>query len=90
MKTFTFYSDPGHAWLAVSIEDVYAVGLDPDNFSQYSYRNMGFLFLEEDCDAEIFLREWRDVFGDPEIKTVHQENTPIRNYARLTGAKFVL
>lgn len=84
MKTFTCYSDPGHAWLAVSLDDIYSVGLEPGNFSQYSYRNMGFLFLEEDCDAEIFLREWKDVFGDYTIEHVFQENTPIRRYSRLT------
>lgn len=82
-KTFTFYTDPGHGWLAVSIDDVYAVGLEPKSFSEYSYQNMGFLFLEEDCDAEIFVREWRDVFGEPEIKHVHQDPTPIRRYARI-------
>lgn len=90
MKTFTLYTDPGHGWLAVSIEDIYAVGLAPENFSQYSYRNQGFLFLEHDCDAEIFMREWRDSYGEPEIKHVYQENTPIRRYARLTPATAVL
>lgn len=45
--------DPGHGWLRVPI--VSAEGL---TFSEYSYidRGAGVLYLEEDCDAGIWLR----------------------------------
>lgn len=45
--------DGGHGWLRVPI--VSAEGLE---FSEYSYidRVAGWLFLEEDCDAGVWLR----------------------------------
>lgn len=60
---FTFYSDPGHGWLKVSVADVLAVGLDPIDFSRYSPRRGVTLFLEEDCDAPKFLRAWKAKHG---------------------------
>ena len=39
MTAFTFHSDPGHAWLAVPLRDVLAVGLTAESFSRYSYRD---------------------------------------------------
>lgn len=36
-KTFYYYSDPGHGWLAVNYDDIADVGLTVDKFSPYSY-----------------------------------------------------
>jgi hypothetical protein len=52
---FTFISDPGHAWLVCSIEDVNAVDLSIFEFSNCSFVQDGVLFLEEDADATLFL-----------------------------------
>lgn len=60
-KTFTFFTDPGHGWLAVSYSDVLAAGLDLINFSRYSYAKGQTLFLEEDLDAGVFLKAWTNV-----------------------------
>jgi hypothetical protein len=60
MKTsFTFYSDPSHGWLKVSIADIKAVDLQLENFSGYSYREGLSLYLEEDQDAPTFLNAYK-------------------------------
>ena len=48
-----WFVDSGHGWLRVPV--VSAEGL---RFSEYSYidRSGGWLYLEEDCDAGIWLR----------------------------------
>lgn len=60
--TYTFHADPGHAWLEVTLTDVLAVGLQPKQFSPYSYKDIGRsvtkLYLEEDCDAGLFIGAW--------------------------------
>jgi hypothetical protein len=60
MKTiFTFYADPAHAWLKVSLRDLLIAGLSPVNFSRYSYRTDDAIYLEEDCDAPKFINAWK-------------------------------
>lgn len=53
MSSVRWFVDPGHGWLRVPI--VSAEGL---TFSEYSYidRPGGWLYLEEDCDAGVWLR----------------------------------
>jgi hypothetical protein len=53
--------DSGHGWLRVPL--VSGEGL---TFSEYSYidRAGGWLFLEEDCDAGVWLRAHGFGFGD--------------------------
>lgn len=62
-KTFTWISDPGHAWLLVSLADLHALGLHEADFSQYSYRLSNRVALEEDLDAGIFLDAYRRKYG---------------------------
>jgi hypothetical protein len=70
MTTFVFHADPGHAWLQVEWYDLKAVGLNPSDFSRYSYRRGNTFYLEEDCDAGKFLTRWearngcKPQFGD--------------------------
>lgn len=60
MKTvFTFHIDPGHGWLEVSESGVKSIDMKATDFSDCSYRSGGRLFLEEDCDAPLFLAELR-------------------------------
>lgn len=60
-ESFTMYSDPGHAWLKVSAIAILRAGLDPAlDFSSCSYWKRDksgelHFYLEEDCDAGIFL-----------------------------------
>lgn len=51
-----FISDPGHGWLRVPMKLLEDWNIDI-LISEYSYRTKAFAFLEEDCDAEIFIKE---------------------------------
>ena len=87
METYTFYCDPGHSWLKVSKEEIKPI---KDQISPYSYMNGGFVYLEEDCDAAVFLIH---KFGSIEnarnhIKDVHTNNrSQIRNYESYNPTK---
>jgi hypothetical protein len=54
MTTYNYYSDPGHGWLEVSREELAMLHID-DVISSYSYQTGDRVFLEEDCDAELFI-----------------------------------
>jgi hypothetical protein len=42
-------------------------------------KRTGKAYLEEDCDAAIFIKKLKDTDTPYEIKEVHQEHTFIRN-----------
>jgi hypothetical protein len=76
-----WHSDPGHAWLEVSLTDVVRskVAISP-----YSYVKGRRAYLEEDCDAPRFLKH---VFGDEwqqQARLIGDKNydkeAPIRDY----------
>jgi hypothetical protein len=56
MKTqkLTFHCDPSHGWLEVMHEDIEALGIT-DKISQHSHARAGWVYLEEDNDADLFL-----------------------------------
>lgn len=55
---FTFYSDPGHGWLAVSMDLIFALGIERD-ITPFSYRNGETAYLEEDSDMSTFINALR-------------------------------
>ena len=55
MNEYTFYSDPGHAWLAVPLQEFLDSGADVSTCS-YVCTKRGMVFLEEDIDAYRFLK----------------------------------
>lgn len=63
--TFDFISDPGHGWLKVNTRDLFALGLTPSHFTSYSYRRGNELYLEEDCDATMFIEAYIKKNGAP-------------------------
>lgn len=74
----TLHTDPGHGWLEVDWTDLKAVGLNPSDFSAYSYRNGNTFYLEEDCDATLFLSR---IKTKTEVVTLHVNHShPIRTY----------
>lgn len=83
---FHFYADPGHGWLAVTEDDIKDVGLTVADFSRHSYHNGPIFYLEEDCDASLFLAAYEVKYcRAPEI-VEHIEpraDSLIRNYGRL-------
>ena len=54
--TCTWFFDPGHAWLQVNKQTLEDFGLSPADFSEFSRTDGHDLYLEEDCDAGIFIR----------------------------------
>ena len=81
MKTFNYYMDPGHGWIAVEQNDLVALGI-AEKITAYSYRKGVIAYLEEDCDAAIFVRAFEDRYGrKPAIIPIQENRTSkIRNY----------
>ena len=82
MKTHTFYSDPGHAWLKVNLNALSELGIE-NKISSYSYMRGSFAYLEEDQDAQVYLDKlYPDGIWTTEVtlKTRHAEKTSIRDF----------
>ena len=80
MKTeYTFYEDPGHGWLAVKRGELERLNI-LSKISSFSYQNGGTVYLEEDCDARVFVNAKEERKETVTIKQKYQENTPIRHY----------
>lgn len=75
-----FVSDPGHGWLEVPMSTIRYLGIE-NKISGYSYRKGDTAYLEEDCDAPVFIDAYRNRYGArPRFTEVFEENTPIRSY----------
>lgn len=73
-----FISDPGHGWLEVPLYAMRQCGLNPTDFSRYSYRQRNTFYLEEDCDAPKFINAMKAKGVEVTFDEVHQERTFIR------------
>lgn len=51
---YNFYSDPGHGWLHVKLDELVELGIQ-DKISHYSYIRGNDVYLEEDCDMSTFM-----------------------------------
>jgi hypothetical protein len=78
-KEYYFHADPGHAWLAVKRKELVRLNI-LNKISPFSYQKGGTVYLEEDCDASIFLNAKKALGEEVAFKETHLENTPIRNY----------
>lgn len=87
---FKFFSDPGHGWLRVDIQSAESVGLKPSSFSRYSYHFGHWLFLEEDCDAGIFVNAYLKKNGQAPRIVEHSTDSDsiIRSYERISGGNY--
>ena len=79
--TLKFISDPGHGWLEVPMRHIRTLGIE-SRVSGYSFYNDDHAYLEEDCDAGVFMDAARGKNWNVDFNEVHQEVTPIRDYAR--------
>lgn len=84
MKTYRFISDPGHGWLEVPLSELMLMDI-AKHISPYSYQKGDMAYLEEDCDAGVFVHALKHSGTPYEFVEVHQDQTPIRNYARFGG-----
>lgn len=55
---YDFISDPGHGWLKVKRSELVRLGID-QQITGYSYQRGGDVYLEEDYDAELFIKAKR-------------------------------
>lgn len=61
-RSFTLYTDPGHGWLKVSKKMLRDLNV-ADKITQYSYTKNEYAYLEEDLDADTFLKAYYAVTG---------------------------
>lgn len=54
IKSYKFYSDSGHGWMAVKRKELVELGI-LDSITSYSYQRGATVYLEEDCDATTFI-----------------------------------
>lgn len=88
MSKFDFHYDAGHGWLKVHVYDARDVGLDPEDFTAYSYRRGEHLYLEEDCDAGRFLAAWQKALRDFSVREIDDGyNSPIRSYEHIIPSR---
>lgn len=85
MKTYKFYNDPGHGWLAVKRKELIELGVI-GQISRYSYQRGGTVYLEEDGDASRFINAYvakglcATVKDFPYESKYSEKNSPIRSY----------
>ena len=72
-------TDPGHGWLSVKRQLIEELGIS-DQISSYSYQRGERVYLEEDCDASLFVEAARAAGMTINIVTTYADKTPIRGY----------
>ena len=79
----TFISDAGHGWLSVSRKDIAKLDIQ-DKISPFSYMTNTRAYLEEDCDASLFVDEVKKQGIEIEIKKSKsiQDYSFIRNLSQ--------
>lgn len=78
------FSDGGHAWLRVPLDDVRLACLQGLEISSYSYMTKKYAYLEEDCDMGAFIN-FRAIPMTLKWPHSHSEKpSHIRNYERFT------
>lgn len=81
MSTITkvFHSDPGHGWLAVKLKELKDFDIT-DKVSSFSYVKGKSVYLEEDCDAGLYIEAMKEKGVIVKTRESYREYTPIRNY----------
>ena len=79
MTRFTLHTDPGHGWIEVPLLIVRDLRI-PKKISAYSYKDARNAYLEEDCDAALFVEAFMLKHGrPPNLDHAYSENSFIRN-----------
>ena len=77
--SYRFIQDASHGWLEVPLQELVDLKI-ASKISPFSYAHNGYAYLEEDCDAAIFVNA-REAKGLRTPFTVErQDPTPIRTY----------
>lgn len=80
-KSFTMYSDPSHGWLKVKLVEVKELSID-NIITGFSHIRGEYLYLEEDCDAYVFIKEYEKKYGfkPTNVSQYTDKRSRIRNY----------
>ena len=70
-KTYTWHNDAGHGWLEVPIEEVRQSGIEVSSASYMDNKNA---YLEEDLDAQNFLKAYKEKNGH-DLKYIEKNYT---------------
>ena len=81
LRKYLFISDPSHAWLVVDRSELKSFGVENDR-SSCAYVHRDKAYLEEDCDAGIFIDALKNAGHEVEFVEKHEEHTQIRNYCQ--------
>lgn len=86
--TLDYIQDPSHGWLSVSRATARNImGDDYSQISGYSYALNGRLYLEEDCDAPLFMSLAMGNGYHVILREVHLSHlAPLLNYPSFTPA----
>jgi hypothetical protein len=76
----TFYSDPGHGWLAVPRQELIDLGI-LHKITDYSYQRGATVYLEEDCDMSTYVGAIQATGQNLQYKSAPQCN----GYSRIRG-----
>lgn len=79
----TWICDPGHGWLVVPLEELRALNI-VDRISRYSYLKDGLAYLEEDCDASVYLKAINHNWLESNITHLNND-APCRNFPSFRG-----
>ena len=84
-RKYTCYSDQAHGWVKVPREHLKILGI-MSLISPYSYQRNGYVYLEEDMDAGIFI-DTANAFGiEIRLDEKHtNRDSRIRNYPRFSN-----
>ena len=83
-KELTFVADAGHGYLKVPLKVLEVYGL-VGKISGFSFKSKNFGFLEEDCDAPLFLKTIKEAGNEHHYKIVEKTvdgYAACRNYER--------
>lgn len=72
---YLFISDPSHGWLRATKRECERLGVVP---SIYSYQDRMYYYLEEDCDAALFVEAKKAAGESFSVREEYQDNTNIR------------
>jgi len=81
-KIYNFHSDCGHGYLEVDVKELHDLGIY-NEITHYSYINNQKVYLEEDCDASLFIEAW-SAENDKESMEDNLEWIEWGNYAPCT------
>jgi len=77
---YLFFSDPGHGWLKVPLRTLQTLGI-AGKVTRYSHQRGGYAYLEEDCDAPLFIEAMEQRGVKVEFaEHIANRNSRIRSY----------